>query len=159
MTQTQQRPLDILIDQARDARDTASQVLASERRSQQQVQTQLETLGQYRLEYAQRLQQAMFGGIDPATMQNYQAFLRSLDDALDRARKAVSEQQQRVSHSQQHWREQQQRLTSFDTLASRRNMQSMQLENRREMRRNDELASNTLLRQRDADTAGHGSIR
>lgn len=155
---TRQQPLDTLIDLAREARDTAGQMLASERRNQQQVETQLETLGQYRLEYAQRLQQAMFSGIDPATMHNYQAFLRSLDDALMRARKALDEQQQRVTKSQQHWQQQQQRLSSYDTLATRRADLAARQENRRDMRRSDEMTNNALLRQRDRDAAGHNGI-
>ncbi|MFC3285186.1 flagellar export protein FliJ [Litchfieldella rifensis] len=152
---TRQQPLDTLIDLAREARDCAGQVLASERRDQQQVATQLETLGRYRLEYAQRLQEAMFSGIDPATMHNYQAFLRSLDTALERARKALDEQQQRVASSQQHWQQQQRTLSSYDTLAARRAEQANRREQRREMRHNDEMAANALLRQRERDATHH----
>ncbi|EPC04530.1 hypothetical protein L861_04195 [Litchfieldella anticariensis FP35 = DSM 16096] len=152
---THQQPLDTLIDLARKARDNAGQTLASERQNQQQVETQLEALGRYRLEYAQRLQEAMFSGIDPATMHNYRAFLHSLDAALERARQALDEQQRRVENSQQHWRQQQRKLSSFDTLATRRTEQASRKENRREMRHNDEITNNTLLRQRDRDTTSH----
>ncbi|GGX78098.1 hypothetical protein GCM10007160_01660 [Litchfieldella qijiaojingensis] len=148
-----QQPLDTLIDLAREARDNAGQALATDRRSRQQVEVQIETLGRYRLEYAQRLQQAMFDGIDPATMHNYQAFLRSLDAALERARRALDEQQQRVQASQQHWQQQQRKLSSYDTLATRRAEQASRRESRREMRHSDEITNNTLLRQRNHDAA------
>ena len=74
--------LDMLTDLARDARDQAGKLLAQERQTQQQTEAQLQSLNRYRVEYAERLQQAMRDGIDPATMYNYQQFLASLDAAL-----------------------------------------------------------------------------
>ncbi|QJQ94399.1 MULTISPECIES: flagellar export protein FliJ [Halomonadaceae] len=147
----QQQPLDILIGLARESRDNAGQTLASERRSQQQTKEQVDTLGRYRLEYAQRLQQAMHDGIDPATMHNYQQFLASLDAAIVRAKKALEEQQQRVMASQHHWQQEQSKLSSYDTLASRRQMQARQHENRRELRSSDESTAISLARRRASD--------
>ncbi|GHE21065.1 flagellar export protein FliJ [Halomonas urumqiensis] len=141
-------PLDTLTDLARDARDQAGQTLASERLNERQVAGQLESLGRYRLEYAQRLQQAMRDGIDPATMRNYQRFLDSLDDALARARQALGAQQQRVGQSQSHWQQQQRKLSSYDTLVSRRAMQQSLKAERQELRASDDLVNTRLLRQR-----------
>lgn len=145
-------PLDTLVDLARDARDQAGQALAGERRSEQQVAGQLESLGRYRLEYAQRLQQAMREGIDPATMRNYQRFLDSLDDALARARQALAAQQQRVGHSQAQWQQEQRKLSSYDTLVSRRAMQQSLQEQRRDLRANDDLVNGRLIRERLASS-------
>ena len=112
--------LDMLTDLARDARDQAGKLLAQERQTQQQTEAQLQSLNRYRVEYAERLQHAMRDGIDPATMYNYQQFLASLDAALVRARQALTAQQKRVQQSQQHWQQEQRKLSSYDTLASRR---------------------------------------
>src|SRR5690554_887318 len=109
-----------------------------------------ESLQRYRLEYAERLQQAMRDGIDPASMHNYQQFLASLDAALQRARQALDAQQQRVQQSQQQWRQEQQRLTAFDTLLTRRDAERQRHEARREQRISDEMSANRLLRQRTA---------
>ncbi|MFY0989089.1 flagellar export protein FliJ [Halomonas sp. C05BenzN] len=143
-------PLETLVDLARDARDQAGQALAGERRSEQQVAGQLESLGRYRLEYAQRLQQAMREGIDPATMRNYQRFLDSLDDALDRARQALAAQQQRVGQRQVQWQQEQRKLSSYDTLVSRRAMEQNLQEQRRELRASDDLVNARLIRERHA---------
>ncbi|MCE8014796.1 flagellar export protein FliJ [Halomonas sp. MCCC 1A17488] len=145
--------LAMLSDLARDARDQAGRLLAGERQSERQVASQLESLSRYRLEYAERLQQAMREGIDPASMHNYQQFLASLDAALQRARQALDAQQQRVQQSQQQWRQEQQRLSAFDTLVSRRDVERQRQEERREQRTSDEMAAGRLLRQR----AGYAS--
>ncbi|KAA0014476.1 flagellar export protein FliJ [Billgrantia pellis] len=140
--------LAMLSELARDARDQAGQMLAGERHSERQVAAQLESLNRYRLEYAERLQQAMREGIDPASMHNYQQFLASLDAALQRAREALDAQQQRVQQRQQQWQQEQKRLSAFDTLASRREVEQQRQEARREQRISDEMAAGRLLRQR-----------
>ncbi|MGQ4880146.1 flagellar export protein FliJ [Billgrantia sp. LNSP4103-1] len=140
--------LAMLSDLARDARDQAGQLLAGERQNERQVASQLESLNRYRLEYAERLQQAMREGIDPASMHNYQQFLASLDAALQRARQALDAQQHRVQQSQQQWQQKQKRLSAFDTLVSRRDAERQRQEARREQRTSDEMAAGRLLRQR-----------
>lgn len=143
-------PLDTLIELARGSRDQAGQALAQEHQSEQQVAGQLESLKQYRLEYAQQLQQAMREGIDPATMRNYQQFLDSLDSALDRARQALETQQQRVGQRRAQWQQEQRKLSSYDTLATRRQEQQQRREARQELRLSDELVNGRLARARHA---------
>lgn len=143
---TTSSPLDTLADLARDARDQAGQSLASERNNERHVAEQLESLRRYRLEYAQRLQQAMHGGVDPATMRNYQQFLASLDDALARARQALAAQQQRVSQTQQQWHSEQRKVSSYDTLVSRRAMQDRLMASRQEQRSTDEIVNGQVFR-------------
>ncbi|NIC04315.1 flagellar export protein FliJ [Billgrantia bachuensis] len=145
--------LAMLSDLARDARDQAGQLLAGERQNERQVASQLESLNRYRLEYAERLQQAMREGIDPASMHNYQQFLASLDAALQRARQALDAQQQRVQQSQQQWQQEQKRLSAYDTLVSRRDVERQRQEERREQRINDEMSAGRLLRLRAGYTA------
>lgn len=141
-------PLDTLIELARGARDQAGQALASERQNEQQVAGQLASLNQYRLEYAQRLQQAMCDGIDPATLRNYQQFLDSLDAALARSQQALQAQQKRVGQRQAQWRQEQHKLSSYDTLASRRQQEQQRCEARQELRLSDELVNGRLARAR-----------
>ena len=142
--------LAMLSDLARDARDQAGQLLSGERQNERQVAAQLESLNRYRLEYAERLQESMRNGIDPASMHNYQQFLASLDAALQRARQALDAQQQRVQKSQQQWQQEQKRLTAYDTLLTRRNTEQQRQEARREQRISDEMAAGRLLRQRSS---------
>jgi flagellar FliJ protein len=141
-------PLETLTELAKEARDEAGRALAKERNNERQVVQQLESLGAYRQEYAQRLQQAMREGIDPATMFNYQAFIAALDDALARAREALAAQQKRVSSTQKQWQNEQSRLSSYNTLAARRALEEQRAEARREQRLSDELVTNREVRRR-----------
>ncbi|SFT55806.1 flagellar export protein FliJ [Halomonas saccharevitans] len=142
--------LDTLVELAREARDQAGQTLAGEQRTSSQVSQQLDSLHRYRQEYAEKLNAAVRDGIDPATMRNYQQFLASLDDALGRARQALAAQQQRVERTRQHWQQQQQRLSSYDTLAERREAVRRRDEQRREQHVSDDLVNNRLVRQRSS---------
>ncbi|MBE0403388.1 MULTISPECIES: flagellar export protein FliJ [Halomonas] len=139
--------LEMLTGLAKDARDQAGQLLAHERQTEQQTAAQLQSLSQYRTEYAERLQKAMREGIDPATMYNYQQFLASLDAALSRARQALIAQQQRVQQSQQHWQQEQRKLSSYDTLTTRRLSEEHRRLERHEQKTNDDLVTSRLARQ------------
>lgn len=142
------KPMDTLLDLARKSRDRAGKSLADEQRQSQQAASQLETLNQYRSEYARQMQVALKNGTNTATLSNYQAFLSSLDAAIDRARLALHQQEQRLDSSRENWRQEQRRLTSYDTLASRRAQEQQRQEQRRELRQNDEFTSNHCARSR-----------
>lgn len=141
MSSQQNTALDTLIGLTRDALDQATKLLADERRTQQQVQQQLQLLSQYRLEYGRRLQQTMQQGIDPASLLNYRAFLSSLDNAVVQAHQAVYSQQQKVDNRQQQWREERRRLHSYDTLLERRRTAAELTANRAEQKANDEYGA------------------
>ncbi|HAS28573.1 MAG TPA: flagellar export protein FliJ, partial [Alcanivorax sp.] len=113
---------------------------------QAQSAAQLDALRRYRHEYCRRLQDAMSRGIDAATLANYRRFIRSLDDAIDKALQALDQQQEKVAASQQHWQQRQRQLSSYDTLAARRAEQERRQEQRRELRDNDELTNNAMAR-------------
>lgn len=139
-------PLDTLIEQSRKARDHAGRSLAEDRHGQAQSAAQLDALRRYRQEYCRRLQDAMNQGIDAATLGNYRHFIRSLDDAIDKALQALDQQQEKVAASQHHWQQRQRQLSSYDTLASRRAQQERHRQQRRELRDNDELTNNAMAR-------------
>ena len=150
--------LDTLIELTREAVDNAGRQLAGARRSQQQAQGQLDTLQHYRHEYARGLQQAMQEGMEPASLLNYQAFLRTLDDAIDRARLSLHDQQRQVSQRQQQWLEQQRKLNSYHTLVDRRAQAEQLRDSRSQQRITDELSAQLRLRG-SAFTSTSGSGR
>lgn len=133
--------LDTLIELTQEALDEAARMLASNRRNQQQAQAQAQTLAQYRSEYGQRLQEAMQEGIDPASLQNYRAFLASLDQAIERAALTLAAQQSKVDSSQKLWQEQWRKLNSYDTLVERRAQGEQRLQQRTEQRHSDEIGA------------------
>jgi len=149
---SQASPLETLISLTREKRDTASQRLVALRRARQDAQTQLETLQRYRQEYREKLQTAMQHGIGPDSWRNYEQFLRSLDAAIERARQSLGERERQLGQGQQHWQQEQRRLSAYDTLETRRQQREQQREQKREQRQNDEMA-NTLLLRRELQTA------
>ena len=112
---------------------------------------ELDALRRYRQEYCRRLKDARRRGIDAATLANYRRFIRSLDDAIDTALRALDQQDEKVAASQQHWQQRQRQLSSYDTLAERRAAQQRQREQRRELRDNDELTNNAMARRSRQD--------
>ena len=145
--------LDALTDIAREARNAAAQLLASERSSRLQLLTQVELLERYRREYSLRLQEVMTSGIALPTLQDYQLFLASLDEALQRAHRSIAEQQQRVQQCQQNWQKEQHRVSSYSTLTKRLALQQRRTEQRLELRHSDEISTNTFARKRLQQTA------
>lgn len=138
--------LAILCELAEEARNKAAQLLAGERQSQAQLQSQLNTLCEYRVEYMARLNECMDQGIDAVALQDYWRFLDSLDRAIENAKQSLQVQAKRVTSRQEDWQVEQRRLMSFNTLASRRSAQIQKAEQRKEMRQQDEIASNLFLR-------------
>lgn len=141
-----QSQLEMLTDLAQRARDEAGQTLAQERQSAQQTDARIQALSRYRTEYSERFQTAMREGIDPASMYNYQRFLASLDAALERARQALEEQHKRVEKSQENWRQQQRKVSSYDTLTERRLREEQKQQNRQEQKSNDEFVNSRTAR-------------
>src|SRR5690606_7479823 len=105
-----------------------------------------ELLQRYRREYAEQLQLRMDEGIGLAALDDYQRFLASLDSAIARARDSLQSQQDRIIHCQQQWQHRQHRLSSFDTLASRRAAEQHAEAERRERRLQDENTTTLFLR-------------
>src|SRR5690606_36138536 len=87
-------------------------------------------------------------GIALTTLQDYQQFLASLDDALQRARHSIAEQQQRIHKCQENWQQEQQRLSSYATLSKRMLTEQQRTEQRLELRHSDEMSNNTFARNR-----------
>lgn len=143
-------PLDTLTGLAREARDHAARLLAGERRNQQQLSRQAETLHHYRDEYRQRMQQVMAEGVDMGTLGNYQRFLASLDNAIEQIQAAMGNQQRKVDQCRQQWQGQQQRLSAYDTLSARRLAAGRRDELRREQHQNDEFGNQTHRRRQQA---------
>ncbi|WP_136064841.1 flagellar export protein FliJ [Modicisalibacter radicis] len=153
---TQASPLDTLISLTRESRDSASLKLAELRRARHDAQAQLDTLFRYRQEYRERLQGAMAHGIGPDSWQNYQQFLASLDNAIERARQSLNERENQISRGQQYWQDEQRKLSAYDTLVDRREQREQQRASRLEQRQNDEMANGLLLR-RQHNESRHGS--
>lgn len=137
-----------LTEQAEKARTEAAQLLAEERQNKQKIALQLQTLQQYRNDYAEQLQLHMQQGIASHLLTNYRQFLLSLDSAISRAQNALVDQQTKVDNSQQHWMSKQHKLASYETLHGRQQTAAQRVTNKREQKLADELSLAMHMRQR-----------
>lgn len=137
-----------LTEQAEKARTEAAQLLAEDRQNKQKIALQLQTLQQYRNDYAEQLQHQMKQGMASHLLNNYRQFLGSLDHAITRAQDALLDQQQKVDSSQQHWMTKQRKLASYETLSDRKQVAAQRVMNKREQKMADELSLAMYMRQR-----------
>lgn len=137
-----------LTEQAEKARTEAAQLLAEDRQNKQKIALQLQTLQQYRSDYAEQLQLHMQQGIASHLLNNYRQFLLSLDSAVSRAQDALVDQQTKVDHSQQQWMTKQRKLASYETLHGRQQTAAQRVINKREQKLADELSLAMHMRQR-----------
>jgi flagellar FliJ protein len=137
--------LDTLIDLATDERDAAAVALGRLQQAHQVSEQKLEALISYRSEYQRRLDEALAAGMSMQTLQNYQRFVASLEQAIEQQRQALGHSERRVESGSDDWRARQRRLRSFDVLATRRRESAQKIEARREQRQTDEFASRALF--------------
>lgn len=137
-----------LTDQAEKARNEAAKLLAEERQNKQKIALQLQTLQQYRNDYAVQLQQQMQNGIASNLLSNYRQFLASLDSAVTRAQNALVDQENKLDKSQQFWQTKQRKLASYETLVDRKQAAEVKIAMKREQKLADELSLAMYMRQR-----------
>ncbi|MCM2130414.1 flagellar export protein FliJ [Larsenimonas rhizosphaerae] len=136
--------LDTLIDLETSERDNAAQQLGKLRQTRQQSQKQLDMLLEYRSEYRQRLDDAMKNGISMNELQNYQSFIVSLDQAIEQQRHSLNSCDSHVSQGVRDWQHHQQRLNSYDVLATRRREEADESARKQEQHQSDEFASRAV---------------
>ena len=79
-------PMSTLRDLAQQDVDDATTALGKSRQAYLHAEQQLSMLLNYQDEYRQKLNQGMSGGMDASRWQNYQQFIRTLDQAIDQHR-------------------------------------------------------------------------
>lgn len=136
--------LDTLIDLATDDRDAAAAALGRLQQDHRASQQKLEALLTYRSEYQRRFDAALADGMSMHTLQNYQRFVASLEQAIETQRRALDQSERRVEGGNDQWRSRQRRLQSFDVLATRRREAAARAEARRDQLQTDEFASRAL---------------
>ena len=139
------RTLDTLIDLATDERDAAAVALGRLQQAHRASEQKLQALMDYRAEYQRRFDDALAQGMSMSSLQNYQRFVASLEQAIEHQRRALDTSGRHVETGNSNWRDRQKRLNSFDVLATRRREAAARTEAKREQRQTDEFASRTLF--------------
>jgi flagellar FliJ protein len=99
--------------------ESATRELGERNRQQDDAQTKLETLQQYRKEYQSRLQESTRNGMTQADLRNFQKFINKLDAAIEQQRKVLEQRKQSVQLGRGEFHTTQRKLKSFTTLEDR----------------------------------------
>lgn len=135
-----QAVLDLMQRRADDATQQLARLIATE----QDANTKLTLLTDYREEYARRFQSSAQDGLTPQQWRNFQDFLGRLDDAISQQREVVARSRQNTATGQQEWQRQQVKLKAMGTLSDRHR----ETETRRELRQEQKLIDEIAARNR-----------
>lgn len=141
-----QSALTTLVGLTKNKTKDAARQLQNLNMTRQNANQQLETLYNYRQDYAERLQQAMSSGLSAANYHNFRQFIATLDHAITQQNKVVAQIDANVELRKQEWVDQKRQLSSYETLLSRQERQAARQESRKEQRINDELSMNLFRR-------------
>ncbi|WP_322104898.1 flagellar export protein FliJ [Paraburkholderia sp. J41] len=138
---TQHSALQTLIGLARDDVDAATQKLGRVQREQSEVEKQLQSLIAYRDEYHTRFTEAARTGMPAGNVRNFQAFIDTLDAAIEQQRRILEQATARVEAARPEWQRTQQKLGSYEVLQKRQDDVEARKEARRDQRDADEFAA------------------
>ncbi|WP_296662983.1 flagellar export protein FliJ [Paraburkholderia sp.] len=141
---TNPTPLQTLIGLAQDEVDAAAQRLGRLQRERGEVEKQLQALITYRDEYHTRFTETARQGMAAGNVRNFQAFIDTLDTAIDQQRRMLDQATTRVEAAKPEWQRCKQKLGSYEVLQTRQDQVAARKEARREQRDSDEYAARIL---------------
>ena len=137
---TKHFPIKTLIDLAQNDVDAAAKQLGRAQRERGDVEAQLESLVRYRDEYHANFSASAQAG----SWRNFQAFIDTLDAAIEQQRRLLATATSRVEAAKPEWQRQKQKLGSYEVLQARGEAEQARVVARREQRDADEHAAKML---------------
>ena len=143
-------PIKTLIDLAQGDLDAAAKQLGRAQRERADLEAQLAALIRYRDEYHASFSASAQAGMPAGNWRNFQAFIDTLDAAIDQQRRLLTMATSRVEAAKPEWVRQKQKLGSYEVLQARGEAAEARVAARREQRDADEHAAK-VLRMRRSD--------
>jgi flagellar FliJ protein len=143
-------PIQTLIDLAQDDLDAATKHLGRVQRERTDVEAQLNSLMQYRDEYHARFTQSAQSGMPAGNWRNFQAFIDTLDAAIEQQRRLLATATARVEAAKPEWQQQKRKLGSYEILQARGEAAQALKDARSEQRESDEHAAKALRMRADS---------
>lgn len=137
--------IETLIDLAKKNSDVLAKRLGESVEDARKAQDKMQTLIQFRQDYADRLANAMRNGINPEIHRNYLIFIAKLDSAVESQKQDISIKNQFSEKIRSEWRESEKKRLSFTTLESRKLTSEQAKEIKREQKSSDEQAARITL--------------
>lgn len=143
--------LQTLLELAQSRSDSAAQVVGSHCTREHNEEQKLQMLIGYRGEYQANYLRAVQQGVSPASLANYQEFMKKLDLAVKQQAEVVAHWRRQVVASRQDWMDEQRKVKSFDTLTQRQAEARQKREDKIEQRNQDEYAARLFARTNTAE--------
>ena len=137
-------PIKTLIDLAQNDVDAAAKQLGRAQRERADIEAQLESLVRYRDEYHANFSASAQSGMPAGNWRNFQAFIDTLDAAIEQQRRLLAAAAARVEAAKPEWQRQKQKLGSYEVLQARGEAEQARVVARREQRDADEHAAKML---------------
>src|SRR5689334_3996131 len=137
-------PIKTLIGLAQDDLDAAAKQLGRVQRERADIETQLADLIRYRDEYHASFSNSARAGMPAGNMRNFQAFIDTLDAAIEQQRRLLAAASARVEAAKPEWQKQRQKLGSYEVLQARGDAVEAVKTARREQRDADEYGARML---------------
>jgi len=137
-------PIKTLINLAEEELEATTKKLGKLQKERDEVATQLNSLVTYRDEYHARFTASAQQGTTAQTLRNFQAFVDTLDSAINQQRALLVTANQRLEAAKPEWQQRKQKLGSYEVLAARGEAVKAKQEARIEQRDSDEHASKIL---------------
>ncbi len=134
---------------ADDREREAARRMEVARRALDDAERQLVQLRQYRAEYAERITQS--GAPDVVRLQNYQAFLSRLGDAITQQEQVVKEALRALAGATEGWQEKRIEAASLGRAVDKIAIGERMVADRRAQRESDERALQQTMRARSVD--------
>lgn len=147
----QAESLQTLLELAQARSDSAALTVGSHCTREHSEEQKLQMLVNYRIDYQKGYLRAVQGGVSPASLANYQEFMKKLDLAVKQQAEVVSHWRSQVVVARQDWEQERKRVKSFDTLSQRQAQARQQREDRIEQRNQDEYAARLFARVHSQD--------
>jgi flagellar FliJ protein len=136
-----QTVLDLMQVRADDAARDLGRLIAAEK----DARSRLALLEGYRDEYAARFRDAAANGLSPQQWANFQEFAQRIDQAIAQQAAVVNASRDNTVAGQERWRDRNQQVQAFDTLAQKHDAQQRYEDGRRDQKMTDELATRRHL--------------
>ena len=137
-------PIKTLINLAEEELEAATKKLGKLQQERNEVEAQLNSLVTYRDEYHARFTASAQEGTTAQTLRNFQAFVDTLDSAINQQSRLLVGANQRLEAAKPEWQQRKQKLGSYEVLAARGEAVKAQQDARIEQRDSDEHSSKML---------------
>lgn len=121
--------------------ELATEALARAMKAESEAQSKYDMLIEYRQGYLENMNRSLATGMSAEAYQNFQNFLKKLDQAITGQEDVVKFAKQQVKVHRELWQESQRKKLSYDVLIERSDKREHKVEQKKDQKMMDEFAT------------------